>query len=129
LVTGISVTEADARSGELGVIAGSHRANVQLVDLHPGLDLPRIPLPTRTGDVTVHCSCTLHMSRPPVERERRVVYTGFDLAPRPGDADVTVDPDEIRRERAALNDQVRRRGSEGDFDRDDPELFALPPRS
>jgi hypothetical protein len=102
---------------------------VQLVDLHPGLDLPRIPLPTRTGDVTVHCSCTLHMSRPPVERERRVVYTGFDLAPRPGDADVTVDPDEIRRERAALNDQVRRRGSEGDFDRDDPELFALPPRS
>jgi hypothetical protein len=129
LVTGISVTGADAGSGELGVIAGSHRANVQLVDLHPGLDLPRIPLPTRTGDVTVHCSCTLHMSRPPVERERRVVYTGFDLAPRPQDADVTVDPEAIRRERAALNDQVRRRGSEGDFDRNDPELFALPPRS
>src|SRR2546430_11411004 len=50
-----------------------------------GLDLPRVPLPTRTGDITVHCSCTLHMSRPPVSAERRVVYTGFGLAPRPGD--------------------------------------------
>ena len=29
LVTGISVTGADAESGELGVVAGSHRANVQ----------------------------------------------------------------------------------------------------
>ena len=26
------------------------------------------PLPTNTGDVTVHCSCTLHMSRPPIDR-------------------------------------------------------------
>ena len=39
-----------------------------------------IDLPTATGDVTVHCSCTLHMSQPPVERERRVMYTGFGLA-------------------------------------------------
>lgn len=31
--------------------------------------------------VTVHCSCTLHMSRAPVSLERRVVYTGFELAP------------------------------------------------
>ena len=128
LVTGISVTGADARSGELGVVAGSNRANVQLVDLHPDLDLPRIPLPTRTGDVTVHCSCTLHMSRPPVERERRVVYTGYDLAPRSGDVQATVDPEEIRRARATLNDQVRRRENEGDVDRDAPELFALPPK-
>lgn len=129
LVTGISVTGAEAGSGELGVVAGSHRANVQLVDLHPGLDLPRIPLPTRTGDVTVHCSCTLHMSRPPVDRERRVVYTGFGLAPRAGDVEPTLDPGEIRRARAALNDQVRRREQENEFDRENPELFALPPRS
>ena len=27
----------------------------------------------------MHCSCTLHMSQPPVERERRVMYTGFGL--------------------------------------------------
>ena len=117
MITGISVTGADVGSGELGVVAGSSRANVQPVDLHPVLDLPRIPLPTRTGDVTVHCSCTLHMSRPPVERERRVVYTGFGLARRPGDIVVPVDPAEERR-RAGLNDQVRRREREGDVRRD-----------
>jgi hypothetical protein len=63
-----------------------------------------VPLPTRTGDVSVHCSCTLHMSRPPVSAERRVVYTGFDLAPRPGDRPVELDPAEVRRRRAALDD-------------------------
>ena len=36
-------------------------------------------LPTRTGDLTVHCSCTLHMSHPPVTEERRVLYTSFTL--------------------------------------------------
>jgi len=126
MVTGISVTGADAGSGELGVVAGSNRANVQPLDVRPDLDLPRVPLPTRTGDVTVHCTCTLHMSRPPVERERRVVYTGFDLAPRPGDVVEPVDPEEVRRARAALSDQVRRRENESDFRRDDPDLFALP---
>jgi Phytanoyl-CoA dioxygenase (PhyH) len=121
LTTGISVTGADVGSGELGVVAGSNRANVQQVDLHPSLYLPRIPLPTRTGDVTVHCSCTLHMSRPPVERERRVVYTGFDLAPRPGDVEAPSDPDEVRRARHALNEQAS-----GLQRPNDPELFALP---
>ena len=29
--------------------------------------------------MTVHLSCTLHMSQPPVERERRVMYTSFRL--------------------------------------------------
>ena len=42
-------------------------------------DLPAVDLPTRTGDVTVHLSCTLHKSQPPVEHERRVLYTGFRL--------------------------------------------------
>jgi hypothetical protein len=126
MITGISVTGADVGSGELGVVAGSRRANVQPVDLHPMLDLPRVPLPTRTGDVTVHCSCTLHMSRPPIERERRVVYTGFGLAPRPGDVEAAVDPEEVRRARAELNDQVRRRQGDGDIRRDASELFALP---
>ena len=86
LTVGISITGAQQRNGELGVVAGSSRANVQPIDVRPDLDLPRIPLPTNTGDVTVHCSCTLHMSRPPIDQERRVVYTGFGLAPRPGDA-------------------------------------------
>jgi hypothetical protein len=111
LTVGISVTGAGRENGELGAVAGSHRANVALLGVE-GLDLPRVPLPTHTGDVTVHCSCTLHMSRPPVSAERRVVYTGFGLAPRPGDRRDERSHQDIRRERAALNDHVtNRRGS------------------
>ena len=54
--------------------------------LAKGMDLPEIDLPTDTGDVTVHLSCTTHMSQPPVDRERRVIYTGFAFrrrTPRP----------------------------------------------
>jgi len=82
LTTGISVTGADARSGQLRVVAGSHRALVQPAFVRSSSDLPIVDLPTETGDVTVHCSCTLHMSQPPVERERRVMYTGFGLSPK-----------------------------------------------
>jgi Phytanoyl-CoA dioxygenase (PhyH) len=106
LTVGISISGAQRRNGELGVVAGSSRANIQQIDVRPDLDLPRIPLPTNTGDVTVHCSCTLHMSRPPIDQERRVVYTGFSLAPRPGDAHEELDPEEIRRRRQALSDQM-----------------------
>ncbi|HXY94047.1 MAG TPA: phytanoyl-CoA dioxygenase family protein [Acidimicrobiia bacterium] len=108
LTVGICLTPADRDSGELGVVAGSHRANVQGAGVRAGLDLPRVPLPAETGDVTIHCSCTLHMSRPPVARERRVVYTGFGLAPRPGDVVQRVDRDAIRRARADLDDAGRR---------------------
>jgi hypothetical protein len=104
LTVGISVTGARRENGELGVVAGSHRANVPVLGVD-GLDLPKVPLPTHTGDVTVHCSCTLHMSRPPESAERRVVYTGFGLAPRPGDRRAKLDPAEIRRQRQALSDQ------------------------
>jgi hypothetical protein len=126
MTTGISVTGADVGSGELGVVAGSNRANVQPTDVRADLDLPRIPLPTRTGDVTVHCSCTLHMSRPPVKHGRQVVYTGFGLAPRAGDVIEPVDPEERRRARHALMGQVRNREQSGDFDRTKGEAFALP---
>jgi hypothetical protein len=108
LTVGISVTGAGRENGELGVVAGSHRASVALLGVE-GVDLPRVPLPTRTGDVTVHCSCTLHMSRPPVSAERRVVYTGFNLAPRPADRIPPADLAELRRQRAALNDATRER--------------------
>jgi len=115
MTVGISVTGADQQSGELGLVPGSHRANVQQVNLRHDLDLPRVALPTRTGDVTVHCSCTLHMSRPPASRGRRVVYTGFGLAARPGDVVETLSPEEIRRNRAALNDQTRNLQRRDDF--------------
>jgi hypothetical protein len=114
LTVGISVTGAGRENGELGTVAGSHRVNVAPLGVE-GVDLPRVPLPTRTGDVTVHCSCTLHMSRPPVSAERRVVYTGFGLAPRPGDRRADLDPEEARRQRAALNDAVREGQRRGDL--------------
>lgn len=80
LTVGISVTGADVTSGQLRVVAGSHRALVwPAPSLQPGLDLPVIDLATETGDVTVHLSCTLHMAQPPVGRERRVMYTSFSL--------------------------------------------------
>jgi hypothetical protein len=79
LTVGISVTGADERSGQLRVVAGSNRALVQPAFVRRNLDLPQIDLPTKTGDVTVHTSCTLHMSQAPVDRERRVMYTGFRL--------------------------------------------------
>ena len=53
------------------------------------------------------------MSRPPVSRERRVVYTGFGLAARPGDVTKPVDRDTIRRERADLDDAGRRLNQRG----------------
>ncbi len=101
LTVGISVTGADDRSGQLGVVAGSHRALVQPAFFRDSWGLPAVPLPTRTGDVTVHCSCTMHMSQAPVERERRVMYTDFVLPPRAGD-----DPAPFS---AGVIDQVRER--------------------
>jgi hypothetical protein len=79
LTVGVSVTGADAVSGQLAVVPGSHRALVQPALHRRTWGLPPRDLPTRIGDLTVHCSCTLHMSHPPVTRERRVLYTGFAL--------------------------------------------------
>lgn len=87
LTVGISVTGADADSGQLRVVAGSHRALLWPARLVPGHhDLPEIDLPTRTGDLTLHTSCTLHMSQAPVLRERRVMYTSFRLPDRSPEA-------------------------------------------
>jgi hypothetical protein len=82
LTVGISVTGADAHSGQLRVVPGSHRALVWPAPcVQPGLDLQPIDLPTRTGDVTVHLSCTQHMAQPPVKQTRKVLYTGFAQQP------------------------------------------------
>ncbi len=61
------------------MVAGSHRALIQPAFVRRDLDLPQLDLPTATGDVTVHLSCTLHMAQPPVSQERRVLYTDFSL--------------------------------------------------
>jgi hypothetical protein len=95
LTVGLSVTGADADSGQLRVLPGSHRALVWPAPcVQPGLDLEPIDLPTRTGDVTVHLSCTQHMSQPPVKRTRKVLYTGFGQRP--------ADPEAAERNRQRL---------------------------
>jgi hypothetical protein len=99
LTVGISVTGADERSGQLGVVAGSHRALVQPAFYRREWGLPVVDLPTETGDVTVHCSCTMHMSHAPIDRERRVMYTDFDLPPRPRDEVALSNVNEIVRVR------------------------------
>lgn len=103
LTVGISVTGADATSGQLRVVAGSHRALIQPAFVRRNLDLPQIDLPTQTGDVTVHLSCTLHMSQAPVDRERRVMYTGFRL------------PDDNSRTGGGANDAKLRRIRDGAY--------------
>lgn len=114
LVVGISLTDSGDALGELSVVAGSHRANIAPLGVQ-GLDLPRIALRTRAGDLTVHCSCTLHMSRPPQRGERRVVYAGLGLVPRGEDA-VTVRGEEaVLAERASYNDRVRHHQQTGDM--------------
>jgi len=100
LTVGISVTGADQTSGQLRVVAGSHRALVWPAFLRRDNALPVVDLPTHTGDVTVHLSCTLHMAQPPVDRERRVMYTGFRLPPLRPDADTAADSEARRRLRA-----------------------------
>jgi hypothetical protein len=87
MTVGISVTGADEVSGQLRAVAGSHRALMWPSQHDRRSGLPAVALPTRTGDLTVHLSCTLHQSVPPVERERRVLYTGFRLPPRGTDAE------------------------------------------
>jgi hypothetical protein len=81
LTVGISVTGAGANSGQLRVIAGSHRALMwpALLSRPERHGLPVVELPTRTGDITAHLSCTHHMSEAPTARERRVMYTSFRL--------------------------------------------------
>ena len=115
LTCGISVTGADRVSGALGVVPGSHRINTSSAGLDPGLDLAPRKLETRTGDVTVHCSDTLHRAYPPLERPRKVVYSGFGLPPRPDD---TVHTEPFGRDqRAGLSDvQTRIAAADNDAD-------------
>lgn len=104
LTCGISVTGADHRSGALGVVPGSHRASTLSSGRDPRLDLRPLMLETATGDVTVHCSDTLHRAHPPVERPRTVVYTDFVLPPLQGDGAPVAEPGAARAARAALSD-------------------------
>jgi hypothetical protein len=84
-VVGISVTPGGPESGQLRVVAGSHRAAMPPAWAAERSYLPVVPVPTEPGDLTVHLSCTLHEATPPLSEERIVLYGGgFALAPRPG---------------------------------------------
>ena len=115
MTVGISVTGASRRSGALGVVPGSHRANVQTAGRDESLDLEPIKLETVTGDLTVHCSDTLHRAHRPLEQPRKVVYTGFGLPPMPGDVVPEVSKEAQRAARARLTN-VRDRISESGGD-------------
>lgn len=82
LVLGLSLTASGPDNGQLGVVAGSHRVNIDQFGLSDDIDLPKVFIATEPGDVTVHLSCTLHCSTPPVHTERRVAYSTFMM---PGD--------------------------------------------
>lgn len=77
LVCGVSLTASGPDNGQLGVVAGSHRVNLNQFGLSEKIDLPQIFISTDPGDVTVHTSCTLHCSTPPVHSPRRVAYSTF----------------------------------------------------
>ncbi|EFC83928.1 phytanoyl-CoA dioxygenase family protein [Parafrankia sp. EUN1f] len=86
MVTGIAVTGSGEANGQLRVIAGSHRVLMPVEIAKSRPYLPVVAVPTEPGDVTVHLTCTLHESTPPLVEERRVIYTGLSLAPRADDA-------------------------------------------
>jgi hypothetical protein len=116
MTVGISVTGANRRCGALGVVPGSHRANVQTAGRDESLDLEPIQLETRTGDLSVHCSDTLHRAHRPLDQPRQVVYTGFGLPPRPGDAVPAVSQQTQRAARARLTnvrDRITAAGGDG----------------
>jgi hypothetical protein len=77
LICGVSLTASGPDNGQLGVVAGSHRINLNQFGLSDEVDLPQIFIATEPGDVTVHTSCTLHCSTPPIHSERRVAYSTF----------------------------------------------------
>ena len=79
LTMGICVTDADSDSGAIAAVAGSHRCNVPSLGVKKNLDLPQRTLLANKGDITLHLSCTLHMSHAPTKAERRVMYLGFNL--------------------------------------------------
>ena len=69
--------------------------------------------------MTVHCSDTLHRAHPPVERPRKVVYSGFGLPPLPGDV-ITPDPRYSREARAELTSVQDRIEAADNQDRSEP---------
>ena len=84
VTVGIPLTRHSAANGMLRVCAGSHRVGMPVEVAKGRPYLPVVALATEPGDLTLHLSCTLHESTPPVSAERRVMYTEMPLAPLAG---------------------------------------------
>jgi len=80
MTLGIPLTPSSEANGLLQVVAGSHRVAMPVEIAKTRPYLPIVSLATEPGDITVHLSCTLHASTPPVLTERRVLYTEIPLA-------------------------------------------------
>lgn len=79
LVVGVSVTAAGPGSAQLGVLPGSHRALMPVDQVYPHTGFEPLFLSTKAGDMTVHCSCILHMAQAPTVYERKALYMAFSL--------------------------------------------------
>ena len=86
LVIGVPIALAFIGWSGFSLVAGIGQASFPVSTTIP-VKHGRLAASTGGGDITVHLSCTLHQSVPPVERERRVLYTGFRLPPRGTDAE------------------------------------------
>lgn len=77
---GIQLDAATAASGQLQLIAGSHRGTSRLpTDLEAKL-LPVVAITTEPGDVTAHYGHTLHAAPPPSSKKargRRALYVSY----------------------------------------------------
>ncbi len=86
IVVGIAISPTGEDNGMLRVVAGSHRVAIPIEVAKTDPYLPVVGLPTEPGDLTIHLSCTLHESTPPIVAERKVMYGGgFRLTPRAED--------------------------------------------
>lgn len=77
---GIQLDAATAGSGQLQMIAGSHRGTSRLPRPDQTDRLPAVALDTEPGDVTVHFGHTLHCAPPPADLSaagRRALYLSF----------------------------------------------------
>jgi hypothetical protein len=80
LNVGIQLDPATAATGQLLMIAGSHRGTSRLPRRREAEHLPVVPLTTAPGDVTVHFGHTLHAAPPPTDpgaHGRRALYLTF----------------------------------------------------
>jgi Phytanoyl-CoA dioxygenase (PhyH) len=80
LNVGIQLDHATAASGQLLMVAGSHKGTSRLPRPAEARQLPVVPLSTEPGDVTVHFGHTLHAAPPPDDRHangRRAIYLSF----------------------------------------------------